>query len=392
MSEYSKYEVDFMKEAASFPITWKEASGSLVFDDTGKTYIDFSSGIFVTNVGHSNIDVKKAMYKQITDNMLFTFSYPTKVRKEFVDKLMSVVPKEYDKVALYSTGSGAVDRAVQIARRKTGKKYVLNMERSFHGNTGLLMDISKSFKYEIPFPLSDCRKEQFYKDIKFVDPDEICAFLLEGYQGWSAYFYPEEYIQELVKWCKENDILVIFDEVQSGFMRTGPMFTFEDYGVIPDMVCFGKACSGGLPLSGILSTKDIMSCMKDEKFSSTHSGNTFILASAIGNLKALEKIDSKEIVRLGELMMNHMKQWYVQFPFVEHVTGKGLISAIHFTSKDIAQKVALKCLDKGLMLVNTNMNTIKIGPALNIPQKLLTEGLDIIEKSMEEIENENYWN
>lgn len=387
MNEYSRYEAEFMKEAASFPITWNDAVDCIVFDKKGKCYIDFSSGIFVTNVGHSNGNIKSAISKQLDKDLLFAFSFPTEIRKRFIDKLMSMVSREFDCVALYSTGSGATDRAIQIARRYTSKRYVASVQNSFHGNTALLMDISRSNKYKIPFPLNDCPKEKFYEDIKDFNPDEICAFILEGYQGWSGYFYSKKYLEELVKWCRLNNILVIFDEIQSGFKRTGPMFTFEDYGVLPDMVCFGKAVTGCLPLSGILSKEKIMNCMNEEKFASTHSGNTLVMAAGLANLEEIEKIDSDKVRELGCVMMKRLKEMYLNYDIVDFVTGKGLLSAIHFDNNEIGMEVSKKCLEKGLMIVNTGRNTLKIGPPLTISQQNLNRGLDIIEESVMEVEN-----
>lgn len=381
MSKYSKYEAEFMKEAASFPITWKKAKGCYIWDDKGKKYLDFTCGIFVTNVGHSNDAVKKAIENQLDSNLIFAFSFPTEIRKRFVEKLMSMVPSYLNKVALYSTGSGATDRAIQIARKYTGRKYVASVFNSFHGNTALLQDISKSQKYKIPFPM-DKTEIDFDEDIKHMESEKICAFILEGFQGWSAYFYPKDYIQKLAEWCNNNNIILIFDEMQSGFKRIGPMFSFQYYDVRPDLVCFGKASAGGLPLAGIIGNEKVMSCMNQEKFASTHSGNTIVMAGALANLEELEKIN--DVAEKGEYFINLIKQMYTQYKCIDNVTGQGLISAIHFNNKHVAKNVALKCIENGLMVVNTGMRTLKIGPPLTISKELIKEGVDIINKSIEE--------
>ena len=381
MNEYSKYEAEFIKASASFPITWKKAKGCYIWDDKGKKYLDFTCGIFVTNVGHSNDSIKEAIKKQVDSDLMFAFSFPTKIRKRFVDKLMSMVPSYLDKVALYSTGSGVTDRAIQIARKYTSKKYVASVTDSFHGNTALLQDISKSQKYKIPFPL-DKTELDFDEDIKHMEPEKICAFILEGYQGWSAYFYLKDYVQKLAKWCKDNNIILIFDEMQSGFKRIGPMFSFQHYGVRPDLVCFGKAFGGGLPLAGIIGTEEIMSCMNQEKFASTHSGNTLVMAGALANLEELEKIN--DVDEKGEYFLNLIKKMYTQYECIDNVTGKGLISAIHFSDKYVAKRVALRCIKNGLMVVNTGMRTLKLGPPLTISKELIKKGVGIINKSIEE--------
>jgi len=373
-----------MRYAASFPIKWKKAKDCFVWDNKGKKYLDFSCGIFVTNVGHSNDSIKEAIKNQVDSDLMFSFSFPTDIRKKFVDKFMSMVPSYLDKIALYATGSGVTDRAIQIARKYTGKKYVASVHKSFHGNTAILQDISKSHKYKVSFPLNKTEAD-FDEDIEHLEPEKICAFILEGFQGWSAYFYPKDYIQKLSRWCKDNNIVLIFDEMQSGFKRTGPMFAFQYYGVEPDLVCFGKGAGGGLPLAGIIGTKEVMSCMDDEKFASTHSGNTLVMASGLANIEEIEKIDSNNIQKLGDVMIDYLKDLR-QYEMVQHVSGGGLISAIHFTSKEFAKQVAERCLERGLMIVNTGRNTLKIGPPLIISEKLLLQGLGVINDSIMEVD------
>jgi len=382
--EYSRHEAEFMKCAASFPIVWKKAVDYYIWDENNKKYLDFTSGIFAINIGHSNPEVIDAIKKQLDKKLLFTFSYPTEIRKKFVDKLMSMVQPHLDKVALYCTGSETTDRAIQIARKHTGKKEVMTIEKCFHGNTCLWEDIYKSSKNKIDFPLTNDR--DFDKDISYFEPESICAFILEGYQGWSAYVYPKEYVLKIEEWCRKNNILLIFDEVQSGMKRTGPLFCYENYGVKPDLVIFGKGAAGGLPLSGILGREKIMDCMNEEKFASTHSGNTLVMATALANLNEIEKIDSEEIKDKGEYFFKLLKN--MKHKIIKSIVGKGLIAAVHFENKEISERVALKCLDNGLMVVNTGLTTLKIGPPLTIDKKSIKKGVDIIDKAIGEVEND----
>jgi len=382
MENYSEYEAEFMKCAASFPITWKKADNYYIWDTDGKKYLDFTSGIFAINIGHSNHNVIQAIKKQLDEKLMFTFSYPTNIRKQFIDKLMSMVQPHLNRIALYNTGSGCTDRAIAIARKHTGKRKVAMVFKSYHGNTCLWEDIYKSRKYKIFFPMSDNRN--FIEDVKDWNPNDLAAFILEGYQGWSAYMYPKAYIAQLETWCKENNIVLILDEVQSGMKRTGPLFCYEHYGIYPDLVIFGKGVAGGLPLAGILGRKEIMDCMNNEKFASTHSGNTLVMSAALANINEIDKIDSKEIEDKGIYFIGLLKRLYTRYNCIDYIAGKGLIGAIHFENKQLAKKVALRCLVNGLMVVDTGMHTLKLGPPLTIDKVHIKEGVDIINKSIEE--------
>jgi len=386
---YSKYEPEWMK--ITYPITWEKAKGCYVWDNNGKKYIDLSCGIFVTNTGHSNSVIKIALKEQIDKDMIFSFGYPTEIRKKFIDKLGSMIQPHLNQIALFSTGSEVTDKAIQIARKYTGKHEIAHIEGCFHGNNAEHNKIYKDGKYKLSFPVDlpiRFPERDFNKDVRNWNPDEIAAFILEGYQGWSAYFYQKRYLSQLEDWCRKNNIILIMDEVQSGFKRTGPLFCYEHYGIHPDVVCCGKAISGNLPLAAILGRKEIMDCMDNEKFASTHSNNTLVLAAAYANLCEIDRIDSEKVEELGRFMMYKVRKLKYDYPrwikFVTPSDARGLVCAIHFHKPIYADRVCRRAIENGLMMIKTNKRTIKIGPPLIIDDSTLLEGLHILDKSIKE--------
>ena len=387
---YSKYEPEWMK--ITYPIKWSSAEGPFVWDNKGNQYIDFTSGIFVTNTGHSNPYIAQTIDAQMNCcKLMYSFGYPTDIREAFIDKLGSMIQPHLNQIALFSTGSEVTDKAIQIARKHTGKQEIAHIKECFHGNTAELNRIYKEGKYSLSFPIDlpvRFPERDFNKDVRNWNPDEIAAFILEGYQGWSAYFYQRRYLSKLEDWCRKHNIVLIMDEIQSGFKRTGPLFCYEHYGIHPDIVCCGKGISGGLPLAAILGRKEIMDCMNDEKFASTHSNNTLVLAGAYANICEIDKLDTEKIMELGRCMMYEVRKLKYDYPkwikFVTPSDARGLVCGIHFNKPIYADLVCKRAIENGLMMIKTNKRTIKLGPPLIISEEVLKEGLEILNRSIGE--------
>lgn len=383
-SYYSEFEPVSMRD--TFPIQWKRAHGSHVWDANGKRYIDFTSGIFVANVGHSNPTVKKYLQKQIESELWFAFAFPTEIRKQFIDELISMCPPPLDACCLFSEGSIANEAAIKLAKAYTGKTDILCNDGSYHGNTYML----KNLQGRMPFPSGkNPQYEKFLDQLSWYGKDnwsKAAAIIMEGYQGWAAYFYPKQYMKDVRKWCDDNNVLLIMDEIQSGFGRTGKMFCFEHYDIEPDMVVFGKGVSSSLPLSGVLGKRKVLDALNGkELISNTHSGNCLSVAAGLGALKALQKIKMSDIAEKGEFMMGHLRELERDFPtVVTLVTGRGLLAAVHFQDKDLCDRVTERCIKNGVMLVRTRKGTIKLGPPLVIPKRDIDISCKVIRKCIEE--------
>ena len=255
-------------------VVWDRAKGFQVYDKFGNKWIDFSSGILVANAGHCCSDIQNAIIKQVRKGLLHNYCFPSEIRAILVEKLVKLMPFPLRKVFLLSTGAEAVETIIKILRTygfKTGGKRkigIISFSGAFHGRTlgaqmiGGISDLKKWIvnfdknMYVSPFPncfrcpwgkdeYNKCEEECFNNSLEFLKQQgvvfsKIAGVLTETYQGAGATFIPKKFVQLLQKFCKKHKILLAFDEVQAGFGRTGKMFGFEHYGVVPDITCFGK--------------------------------------------------------------------------------------------------------------------------------------------------------
>jgi len=410
------------------PIVWDKAEDFQVFDKYGNCWIDFTSTIFLTNTGHSNPKVIKAIQRQLNQKLIHTYTFAQEIRAKFLKKLIEITPDYLEKAFLLSAGTEATECAVKLMRMygqtiTSSKIAVVSFKGSMHGRTmGAEMlkgdpDLSAwiGYKdpniYHLPFPcpwlVNDSSRnydwgEQFRKDIqslkeKELDFNNICGFMIESYQGWGAIFYPQTYIKELFNFAKSYNILVTFDDIQGGFGRTGKLFGYQHYNVEPDLVCLGKALSGGLPLSAVMGRREIMDLPETGSMSSTHSANPLCCAAALANI---EEIATKNLIeesaRKGEILHSYLNKLKDKYPdYISCILGKGLLAAIIITNPRnhkqdglLASRICEKAMQKGLLLVHTGRESIKIGPPLTIPDDALMEGLDVLEESIFEMNNE----
>ena len=402
------------------PIAWSKAKNFNIYDIAGNKFIDFTSTIFVANVGHSNDRIKKYINRSLKLNFIHSYAYINKIRAEYIDKLVKFCGKGFQKAFLMSAGTEATEAAFKLMRmygqkRKKRKLGIVCFDGNWHGRTMASQMMSGNIQqkkwigfhdkdiHHIPFPypwlIKDSNEEEFLKlsirnlkkklDLK----KDVCGFMLETFQGWGALFYPKKYVKLLSKICKQNDILLTFDEMQSGFGRTGKNFGFQHYGIIPDLICCGKGMGGGVALSGVVGKKNIMDLPEVGNMSSTNSANP--LACSAG-LAVLEEIEDKKLTDKakinGQLMHKKLLAIKKKHPNLFNVYGKGLIAAIIFnkSQKNINKKLKLlveKCMKDGLLIVYTGRESVKIGPPLTITKTAIIEGTQIIEKNINLIFN-----
>ena len=372
------------------PIKWKEAKNFYVFDDSGNRWIDMTSGIFVTNAGHSNPYINDAIKEQIDSNLIFAYQYNTDIRNKFIEKLLEISPSHFNKVTLLNSGSEATDAAYRLIKlwgKKNKRKYIVVFTGNYHGRvlgsdliggTSTSTDWSNIKDSEIwflPFP----KKGEKLK-LKDLPPlNKIASFFLETYQGWGAWMYPKEYIDEIYKICQENKILFCFDEVQSGFYRMGELYGYMTYGDYkPDIVTLGKGLTSSLPLSAVLSTKEIIDVDSSANLSSTHAGNAVCCAAGLANLEYLTddlfQTNLKKKVKLFEKLNKELEQE----EGVEVVNVKGMVSAIIVKDGDMGNYVAENCVKNGVLTVWTKRESIKLGPPLTISESAIRESMGVI--------------
>ena len=329
---------------------------------------------------------------------------------------------DFEKGFLVSSGTEATEAALKLMRlngTKQGKKRngVICLDGNWHGRTMGAQLMCSSFKqkewignndpniHHIPFPypweLGEKPPEAFLQEgLKHLErkkidlAKDICGFMLETFQGWGAVFYPKEFVQAIEKICIEKNILLVFDEMQSGFARTGKKFGYEHYGVKADMIVCGKGMGSGFPLSGIIGSSGVMDIPAVGSMSSTHSANPIVCTAG---LVTLDEIKSNKLVeeseRKGVLLhdkLNALKKKYSNR--IAYILGHGLIAAVLFCKSggtepdaEFTSQVAELCMRKGLLVVHTGRESIKIGPPLTISDDALLEGIEVLDEAIAEI-------
>jgi 4-aminobutyrate aminotransferase-like enzyme len=404
------------------PLVWEHAEDFSVFDIAGNRWIDFTSTIFVANVGHSNPRVTSAI-KETLDHPLYScYAYANPVRAKYLEKLISFAGEPFEKAFLLSAGTEATEAALKLMRMhgqqaNKRRRGIICIENNWHGRTlgAQMMSSNLSQRawigyqdadiHHIPFPypwqLESRSGAEFLQlgleqlAAKGIDlSQDVCGFLLETFQGWGAIFYPKDFVQAIEKVCRKHGILLAFDEMQAGFGRTGKKFGFQHYDVTPDLICTGKGMGGGVPLSGVIGRAEIMDLPEVGNMSSTHSANPLVCAAG---LAVLEELESRNLVaeaeRKGELFRESLESIKKQFPDrISWILGHGMIMAMLFqdpkTGKadgPFTSRVAERCMQKGVLVVHTGRESIKLGPPLTITDEALLEGITVLAESIAEV-------
>jgi len=403
------------------PLVWHRAEGCQVFDPWGNVWLDWSSGVLVTNVGHGHPRIREALAEMIDRPLLATYVFPHEKRAEHVKLLADLSPPPLKRVFLLSTGSESVECAIKLSMtwgiKQGGKKktVLVSFENAFHGRTlgaqlaGGLPHLKEWIArpdpgfVQVPFPDGFKNPDQsfslFEKTLaeKGVNPDDVCAVLTETFQGVGPDFMPEEYAQELRRWCDEHGALLIFDEIQAAFGRTGTFWGFEHYGIVPDLVTLGKGITSSLPLSAVIGRPDVMDLYPPGSMTSTHSASPLPVAAALANLKVLKEEGLLAHVReMGPILRDGLTRVQAQWPEVLGcVQAKGLVAGIQVVKPgtrepypELALAINTCCFEKGLLMfapVGVRGECLKICPPLSIPEDALREGIEVLEEAVREV-------
>jgi 4-aminobutyrate aminotransferase / (S)-3-amino-2-methylpropionate transaminase / 5-aminovalerate transaminase len=407
------------------PVVWDRAEGFQVYDPAGNCWIDWSSGVLITNAGHSHPDVIKAIQEQTASHMIASYMFPNAARARFAERFSELLPEGHKKVFLLSTGSEAVECAIKLCRThgiKVGgrkKNIIVSFEKAFHGRTlgsqqagGIpalkewIVNLDPGF-VQVPFPdgfrTPDTSFDFFLKCLadQGVNGPNVCGVILETYQGGSAAFAPVEYMQQLRKWCDGHKALLVCDEVQAGFGRTGTMWGFEHYGIVPDLSTWGKGISSSLPLAAVAGRADVMDLHPPGSMSSTHSGNPVCCAAALASLEVVVRENlPAQAARKGAILHARLRSMAAKFPEIGCVDGKGLVAGVACIKPgankephpDLAWDIVERCWHKGLLMfmpVGFGGATIKICPPLTIGDDALAESLQVFEEAFAEVAAEH---
>jgi 4-aminobutyrate aminotransferase/diaminobutyrate-pyruvate transaminase/4-aminobutyrate aminotransferase/(S)-3-amino-2-methylpropionate transaminase len=404
------------------PIVWDKAEDFMVSDPWGNRWIDWSSGVLITNAGHGRKEIRAALREVIDQGLLASYVFVHERRARLAQMLreLSPDPQKY-RVFLMSTGSEATENCIKLSktygRQKHGpaKKYFVSFDFAFHGRTmgaqlagGVerqkqwMVDRDSSF-VQVPFPdgykNEDVSFDLFLKTLreKGVLPQHIAGVMTETYQGGGPDFLPVDYAQKLEAFCREYDIVMCYDEVQAGFGRTGKMFGYEHYGVRPDLIACGKGISSSLPISAVIGREDIMGLYPPGSMTSTHSGSPLPVAAAIASLEIIQKEGLVErAARMGEILIPELHRLREKHAGVLGcVQGKGLVGGIEVVKRgrktpdaETALKINIACFHKGLLMfapVGSEGECLKIAPPLTIPEDALRESIQVLEEALDEV-------
>lgn len=373
-------------------LPWKKASGFSVWDFSGNKYIDLTSGIFVANAGHGNKAIKAAIKKTADSDLLFAYNYPTEIKRAFLKKLLAVSPRHFDTVMLLMSGSETVDAAYKLIRNwgnKRARKYIVTFNGSYHGR-GLSNDMICGNKNKadwsgvkdrnvvfLDFPYSP---EAVFDPAKLPPAKEIAGFMLETFQGWGAWFYPQKFMADLYAYARKAGALVCFDEMQAGFYRLGEVYGYQTYSkaMKPDILCLGKGISSSLPLAAVLTTRAIADTDPKADLHGTQSGNPLCCAASLANLEVLSS------PRMRAHLKRVMPAWKKEcaslaaLPGVKTVNARGLIAGIIFEEAGPATEAVKRCINAGVLPVCTNRNSIKLAPPLCITEGAIKEAFTVI--------------
>ena len=367
-----------------FPVTIEKGLGSHVWDTDNKEYIDCMGGYGVALVGHRNERVVNAIKNQLEKIITVHSSLYSKTREEFLENLMKITPKGLSQVHLNNSGAESIEAAIKFARKFTGKKGMVAMNGSYHGKSLGALSLTFNPKYRKSFqPLVDKVSFSPYGDIDGLQNtiDSDTAFvILEPIQGESGIHVPPDgFLQKVRKICDENEILLIFDEIQSGLGRTGRMWASEHWETSPDILCLAKGIAGGVPMGATLVKPDILSVMNKGEHSSTFGGNPLSCSAGTATIQALTQdglIDNAE--KMGKKFRDGLNILKSKHSIIREIRGKGLMIGIElkFEVKDIL----LEGIKKGVLLLYSGRNILRLLPPLVITDDDVTKSLEILDE------------
>jgi 4-aminobutyrate aminotransferase len=395
-----------------------KAENSEIWDVEGRRYIDFAGGIAVLNTGHRHPKVVEAVKNQL-DRFTHTCHQvvPYENYVALAERLNKIVPGNFEKKTIFATtGAEAVENAIKIARCATGRSAVIAFTGGFHGRTFLGMALTgKVVPYKVgfgpmmgdvfhvPFPLEmhgidvetslDVLDKLFKAD---VDPKRVAAIILEPVQGEGGFYdVPRALMKALRELCDEHGILLVADEVQTGFARTGKMFAMEHYDAVPDLTTMAKSLAGGFPLSAVTGRAELMDAPGPGGLGGTYAGNPLAIAAAHAVLDVIEEENLCDRAnQLGNRLKQRLESMRADIPHIMDIRGLGFMNAVEFkvpgTDKpnaDFTNAVRLKALEKGLILLTCGVysNVIRFLAPITIQDEVFNEALDLIEASIREV-------
>jgi acetylornithine/LysW-gamma-L-lysine aminotransferase len=374
------------------PVVITRGKGALVWDINGKEYVDCTGSYGVALIGHSHPKVVEAIQKQAEKLISCHAGFYNDMRTEFLQKLVSITPKGLNKAFLSNSGAEAVECAIKLARKFSGKPEIIAIMGAFHGKTMGALSATWDKKYREPF-------QPLVPEFKHVSPDNLekmreaitsktAAILVEPIRGEGGIRIPPDgFLQGLREICDEKNVLLIFDEVQTGFGRTGKMFACEHWGVIPDVMCLAKPVAGGLPIGVTIAKENVMSSLKVGDHSTTFSGSPLVCAAACAAIDVLlEERLAERAAALGAYFKGQLENLQSRHKIIREIRGLGLMLGVEFRFDVL--NIILKAMDKGVLILDAGKNVLRFLPPLVIEKQQIDKVVSVLDAVLEEEENE----
>jgi acetylornithine aminotransferase len=380
--KFKKYQA----QTSTHPMAVQVASakGSYIYDVKGKAYLDFVAGVSANVIGHQPETVNQAIIEQLhkhTHVMVYG-EFIQAPQVALCEKLAKILPGNLEQTYLVNSGTEATEGAMKLAKLYTGRAEIIAAKKSYHGNTQGAMSVMDYDERKKPFlPLiPGIRFIGFnnFDDLQKINK-QTAAVILETIQGGAGFIEPQNnYLQAVKQRCDEVGALLILDEIQTGFARTGKMFGFEHYNVVPDIVITGKALGGGMPIGAFSSSQKIMQKLTNPAMGhiTTFGGHPVIASAALATINYIEKHNlQEEAIRKEQILRKGL-----QHPKIKEIRGRGLMLSLIMETPDQTNNLVLKALDKGLILfwLLYEKRAVRMSPPLTISDEELQKGIDII--------------
>jgi LysW-gamma-L-lysine/LysW-L-ornithine aminotransferase len=374
------------------PLVLTRGKGALVWDINGKEYLDCSTSYGVALLGHCHPKVVSAIRAQAEQLITCHGAYYNDKRAEFIQKLVEITPKGLDKAFLSNSGAESVECAIKIARKFTGKPEIIALMGAFHGKTLGALSATWDKKYREPFmPL--------IPEVKHVAPDnadkikeaiteKTAAVIMEPIRGEGGVRVPPDgYLQQVREICNNKHVLLIFDEVQTSFGRTGKLFGCENWDVTPDVMCLAKPFAGGLPIGITVAKENVMSSFKVGEHSTTSSGSPLVCAAGSAAIDALVDDNLAENAeKMGKYFKAGLLNLQEKHKIVKEVRGLGLMLGMELRYDVL--NIILKAINRGLLVLDAGRNVLRLLPPLVINKQQIDRALSVLDEVIEEEENE----
>jgi len=361
--------------------------GALVWDINGKEYIDCTGSYGVAVVGHCHPRVVEAVQRQVETLIACHASFYNDARSELLEKLIGLAPKGLDRVFLSNSGAESVECAIKLARKYSGKHEMIAMVGAFHGKTMGALSATWKKKYRAPFmPLVPGFKHvppNNLEKVKEAITDQTAAVLVEPIRGESGVrVNSDDFLPGLREICDEKDVLLIFDEVQTGFGRTGKVFACEHWNVVPDIMCLAKSVAGGLPMGATFAREDVMAAFKRGEHSSTFSGNPLVCAAASAAIDVLieEKLPERAATN-GNYFKGKLEALAEKHRIVREVRGLGLMLGVEMRFD--VYNILLDCMEQGVLVLDAGRNVVRFLPPLVIEKEQIDKVVKALDAAME---------